>query len=124
MERALEAAASLSCDCVQIFVKNQRQWRASPLRNEQIERFRAARGATSVAPVIAHASYFLNLASPDDRERRGSIRALTDELERCEALGVMGLVLHPGAHLGAGEDRRSKIESRAATDAPPEIPSM
>jgi len=99
LENVLHSAVQVGCDCVQIFVKNQRQWRAPPLRNEQIERFRAAQGATHVAPVIAHASYLLNLASPDNRARLGSVRALTDELERCEALGVTGLVLHPGAQL-------------------------
>jgi deoxyribonuclease-4 len=112
LENALHSAVQVGCDCVQIFVKNQRQWRAPPLRNEQIERFRAALSATLVAPVIAHASYLLNLASPDDRARLGSVGALTDELERCEALGVTGLVLHPGAHLGGGGDRGSKIEDR------------
>ncbi len=112
LENALHSAVQVGCDCVQIFVKNQRQWRAPPLRNEQIERFRAAQSATYMAPVIAHASYLLNLASPDDRARLGGVRALTNELERCEALGVTALVLHPGAHLGAGEDRRSNIEDR------------
>ncbi len=112
LENALHSAVQLGCDCVQIFVKNQRQWRAPPLRNDQIERFRAVQSATLVAPVIAHASYLLNLASPDDRARLGSVRALADELERCEALGVTGLVLHPGAHLDAGEDRITKIEDR------------
>ena len=87
LENALHSAVQLGCDCVQIFVKNQRQWRAPLLRNEQIERFRAAQSATHVAPVVAHASYLLNLASPDNRARLGSVRALTDELERCEALG-------------------------------------
>lgn len=99
LENALHSAVQVGCDCVQIFLKNQRQWRAPPLGNEHIERFRAARSATHVAPVIAHASYLPNLASPDNRARPGSVRALTDELERCEALGVTGLVLHPGAHL-------------------------
>ena len=109
LENALHSAVQLGCDCVQIFVKNQRQWRAPPLRNEHIERFRAAQSATHVAPVIAHASYLLNLASPDDRARLGSVRALTDELERCEALGVTALVLHPGAHT-QGEVRSAKRE--------------
>ncbi len=112
LENALHSAVQVGCDCVQIFVKNQRQWRAAPLRNEQIERFRAAQSATHVAPVIAHASYLLNLASPDDRARLGSVRALTDELERCEALGVTALVLHPGAHLGLSEDQSPKFEDR------------
>ena len=103
LERALTEAVALGCDCVQIFVKNQRQWRAAPLSEEQIARFRAAQCATQVAPVVAHASYLLNLASPDEPARQRSIDALTDELQRCEALGVAYLVFHPGAHLNDDE---------------------
>ncbi len=98
LELALSDAKALGCECVQIFVKNQRQWRAPPLREEQIERFRDMRNATRVSPVVAHASYLLNLASPDDRVRQRSLEAMTDELQRCEALGVDYLVFHPGAH--------------------------
>jgi len=111
LERALADAAALGCECVQIFVKNQRQWRAPPLREEQITRFRAARNATLVAPVVAHASYLLNLASPDDRVRQRSSDAMIDELQRCEALGVDYLVFHPGAHMN-DECRMSNEEWR------------
>lgn len=99
LERALADAAALGCECLQIFVKNQRQWRAPPLRKEQIATFRDMRNATRVSPVVAHASYLLNLASPHDRVRQQSIDAIIDELQRCEALGVDYLVFHPGAHM-------------------------
>lgn len=111
LERALTDAAALGCGCVQIFVKNQRQWHAAPLSEEQIGRFRAALSASCVSPVVAHASYLLNLASPDDRVRLRSIDAITDELQRCEALGVAYLVFHPGAHLN-GECRMANCEDR------------
>jgi deoxyribonuclease IV len=80
-------------------VKNQRQWRAPALTDEQIVRFRQAQAETGLDPVVAHASYLLNLASPDRDTRERSVRALIDELERCEALGVSALIFHPGAHL-------------------------
>ncbi len=102
LHMAFDAAVQVGCDCLQIFVKNQRQWAAQPLADEQIRAFRAAWGKTDVRPVVAHAGYLLNLASPDRAMRRKSIGALVDELQRCEALGVPYLVLHPGAHLGAG----------------------
>ena len=104
LHNAFEAAVALGCDCLQIFVKNQRQWSARPLTDEQIRAFRAAEHRTGIGPVLAHGSYLLNLASPDPAARRKSVTALVDELRRCEALGVGGLVLHPGAHLGAGVD--------------------
>ncbi len=103
LEKAFEAAAELGCDCLQIFVKNQRQWSAPPLDEEQIRRFRSA-ARHGARPVVAHASYLLNLASPDSAIRRRSVLALIDELTRCETLGVRRLVVHPGAHLGAGLD--------------------
>lgn len=99
LENAIRAAATLKCDCVQIFVKNQRQWRAPPLAKEQVERFLAARRGTTISPVVAHASYLLNLAAPNETTRAASIAAMIDELERCEALDVSALVFHPGAHL-------------------------
>jgi deoxyribonuclease-4 len=111
-ENAFRSGRAVGCDCLQIFVKNQRQWRAEPLTEDQITRYRAAECETGLAPVIAHASYLLNLASPDERQRRKSVAGLIDELQRCEALGVSALALHPGAHmddcLEAGIDRVAK----------------
>ena len=99
LENACHAAVQIGCDCLQIFVKNQRQWNAPDLTPEQIERFRSARQDADLAPVVAHASYLLNLASPDRSQRRRSVRALADEYDRCEKLGVDCLVFHPGAHM-------------------------
>lgn len=99
LENAFHAGRDVGCDCLQIFVKNQRQWKAPPLTDEAIARYREASSATGMAPVVAHASYLLNLASPDRAIRDRSIRAKVDELERCEALGVSALIFHPGAHV-------------------------
>ncbi|MFH1416711.1 MAG: deoxyribonuclease IV [Planctomycetota bacterium] len=104
LERAFDLAVEAGCDCLQIFVKNQRQWAAGPPTEEQVRAFRSAQRRSGVRPVIAHGSYLLNLASPARTIRHRSISALADELERCEALGVAGLVVHPGAHMGEGID--------------------
>ncbi len=104
LENAFFAGRDVGCDCLQIFVKDQRQWAAPPLRDEQVGAFKRAQSETKLAPVIAHASYLLNLASPKETIRKKSCQALVDELERCEALGVGGLVIHPGAHMGDGVD--------------------
>ena len=98
LETAFRRGVAVGCDCLQIFVKNQRQWSAAPLTGDQIARFEAARGETGLTPVLAHAGYLLNLASPDGPTRRRSILGLIDELERGAALGLPGLVLHPGAY--------------------------
>lgn len=102
-ENAFREGVDVGCDCLQIFVKNQRQWKAKPLSDEQIAAYKQAEKETGIGPVVAHASYLLNLASPEPENRDKSVKALIDELERCEALGVSGLVLHPGAHMGEGE---------------------
>jgi len=88
---------------MQIFVRNPSQWEASPLDDDEVQRFRAAAATHHVTPVIAHSSYLINLASSVRTVRDRSKRALLEELQRCHRLGVAGLVLHPGAHLGAGE---------------------
>lgn len=101
---AFDATVAAGGDCVQIFVKNQRQWTAKPLPDEQITVFRATMDKTQILPVVAHASYLINMASPNDALRQKSIAAMIDELKRCEALGVSSLVVHPGAHMGEGID--------------------
>ncbi len=99
LENAFAFGAAVGCDCIQIFVKNQRQWRAAPLVDSQVAAYRTAARETGLTPVVAHASYLLNLASPDSALRKRSVAAMVNELQRCEALGVLALVFHPGAHL-------------------------
>jgi deoxyribonuclease IV len=103
MPRAIERATELGCTAIQIFVKNQQQWTGREVPAAEAAAFRAARAASPVKHVLAHASYLVNLASPEDGARARSIAALHDEMRRCAALGVDALVLHPGAHRGSGE---------------------
>ncbi|GMU32560.1 MAG: deoxyribonuclease IV [Planctomycetia bacterium] len=99
---AFDEAEQIGCDCLQIFVKNQRQWVARPITDEQARLFKDAQRKSGVSPVVAHASYLLNLASPEKANRDKSRDALIDELHRCEALGIEDLIIHPGAHMGSG----------------------
>ena len=100
---AFERAEAAGCDTVQIFTKNVGTWKVRPLSDDEVRAFRERAGASRVRPVLAHAAYLPNLASPDDELRCLSIEAVRLELERCEALGIQHLILHPGAHMGAGE---------------------
>ncbi len=104
LHRAFAAAEAVGCTCLQIFVKNQRQWTGKPLTADDVRRFREAARRTAVRPVLAHATYLVNLAAIDEGTARRSERTLVDELLRCEALGISGLVLHPGSHMGEGVD--------------------
>lgn len=101
---AVARADELGCEAIQIFAKNASQWRAMPLDPAEVAAFRAARAASpTLGPALAHASYLINLAASDETIRGKSEAALADELLRCHQLGLDGLVVHPGAHLGLGE---------------------
>jgi deoxyribonuclease-4 len=102
--KAVEAAASFKMDVVQLFTKNSNQWKAKPILDSEINEFRAALKSTGVRFPVAHDSYLINLASPDDALRKKSLQAFTIELERAEALGLMGVVMHPGSCLDSSED--------------------
>ncbi len=103
LHRAFDRAVEQNCDCLQIFVKNQRQWRELSLDEQQIARWNERRAAANREPVIAHGSYLLNPASSNQILRNKTITALVDELTRCEKLNIAHLVIHPGAHGGNGE---------------------
>ncbi len=98
---ALHEAEKLRLDTVQIFTKNQQQWNAKPLDPGVVNEWRAEvkrLGWDLPARTVSHASYLINLASPDDTLWRKSIDLMADEIERCEALGIPYLVHHPGAY--------------------------
>jgi len=101
------------CDTIQIFSKNQQQWRGKPLLDQDIAQFRAEQQRTGFEPLIVHDSYLINLASPKDDLWEKSIAAFADELERCAALGIPYLVTHPGAHTGSGEEVGLQREAAA-----------
>lgn len=105
MHNAFVNGAIGGCRCLQVFVKNQRQWKAKPFTEEDLSAWRQAWRGSEIRPIVAHASYLINLGSADRTLRRKSIRAFADELLRCGQLGIRGLVIHPGAHMGAGEDK-------------------
>lgn len=114
---ALDRARRIGADSCQLFVKNNMQWLARPLKEEEAANFRAAAKASGLAWIFAHAGYLINLAAPDSANRQKSIRSLIQELERTAALGLPFLVLHPGAHLGAGEEAGLRQVVRALDEA-------
>jgi deoxyribonuclease IV len=127
---AFARASALGCDAIQVFVKNANAWAAKPLATAEIDAFHAAHAATpgpavpAPLPLVAHAGYLINLCSPkpDVHERSGA--ALVDELRRCEALGIPGLVLHPGAHLGEGAEVGVDGVARALDAAHAALPDL
>ena len=101
------------CQSLQIFSKNASQWRARPLPASEISAFRKATLETGIAPIVAHASYLINIATPSPALRAQSIAALGEEVDRAEALGLLGVVLHPGARLATPVDEALELASAA-----------
>ncbi|MCU1384349.1 MAG: apurinic endonuclease Apn1 [Acidobacteria bacterium] len=103
LPRAVDRAIVHGCDALQIFAKNASQWRGRELPRQEIREFRAKVKAAGIYPVVSHGSYLINLASTNDELRRQSMTAMGDELDRAEALGLLGVVLHPGAYTVGNE---------------------
>jgi deoxyribonuclease-4 len=101
---AIERARSIRCTAMQIFVKNNMQWFARPLNGEEIHAFLNHIQRGELLSVFGHANYLINLATTNPQFHANSIRALAEELVRADQLELPFLVLHPGAHLGAGEE--------------------
>ncbi len=104
VDRAVLRAREAGCETVQVFTKNNNQWRAKPLLDAEIAAFRAALVENGIADPVAHNSYLINLGSPDDALWNKSIDAMVVEVERAESLGIRDLIAHPGAHVGSGEE--------------------
>lgn len=94
----------IGCTTMQVFVKNASRWEAKAQTQEEVDLFRTAAAASPIRPVLAHAAYLINLCAPKKDVFARSRRAFLDELHRCETLGIAGLIFHPGAHMGAGEE--------------------
>jgi len=103
LHTAFERGMRIGCTTMQIFVKNASTWTGKPLTPDAVASYKAAGAKATIAPVIAHAAYLINLCARSDDVRLRSRQGLADELLRCSLLGVDGLVVHPGAHMGGGE---------------------
>lgn len=103
--RAVEVARERGCDCVQLFTKNNNQWRAKELTDEDAEKFQSALARLGIRYPIAHDSYLINLASPDPALWSKSVDALAIELLRAEKLGIPYVVAHPGAFTDSCEQQ-------------------
>jgi deoxyribonuclease-4 len=103
LPRAVERAIIHRCDAFQIFAKNANQWRGRTVPPEEVREFRSKLRASGLGPVVSHASYLINLATTNHALGRQSLNAMGDELDRAEALGLMGVVLHPGCYTHGSE---------------------
>ncbi|MCK4341874.1 MAG: deoxyribonuclease IV [Phycisphaerae bacterium] len=105
MHKAIAAALRMRCQTVQVFVKNQRQWRATPFDPDDLERWHTLAATPGFGPPIAHATYLINLASPNRALQARSRTAFAEELQRCQTLKIPYLVIHSGSATDANIDR-------------------
>jgi deoxyribonuclease-4 len=101
---AVDRAVAHGCEALQIFSKSSSQWRARPLEAQEIRDFRRRVERAGLGSVVAHASYLINLASSAPALRAQSLEAFGIELDRAEALGLLGVVIHPGCFTTGTED--------------------
>jgi len=107
--KAPERGKKLGCESIQIFSKNQMQWKAKPLTPEDSQKFKEELRKARIKEVVIHDSYLINLGSPDGEKLQMSRDAFLDEMIRTEILGVKYLVFHPGSHMGKGEEIGLKL---------------
>src|SRR5262245_60089202 len=121
---AIERARSIHCTAMQIFVKNNKQWFARPLTCEEIRAFLNHVQRGELVSVFGHANYLINLAATNPQFHANSIRAVAEELVRADQLELPFVVLHPGAHLGAGEEAGLKKIADSVDEVFRKIPKV
>jgi deoxyribonuclease-4 len=127
VSKAVERAVAHGCEALQIFAKNANRWVSAPLDPAEVGTFRRRIDETGIGPVVSHGSYLINLATTSPALRAQSLAAFIDELDRAEALGLLGVVIHPGTCTAGteGEALRLIAESiRAAFKARPRRKTM
>jgi deoxyribonuclease-4 len=117
VSKAVGRARIHGCEALQIFTKNASQWRGKPLDPSDVATFRARIEEAGIHPVVSHASYLINLATTSPLLRAQSIEAFIDELDRAEALGLMGVVIHPGTCTAGTEDDGLRLIADAIQSA-------
>lgn len=115
--KAVYQASDYGMDTVQIFTKNNNQWRAKAISDEDVRLFREAVKKTGIQTPCSHDSYLINLGSPDDELWKKSLDAYVIELERAEALGLQGVVMHPGSYVGSSEEEGLKRIAKGLNEA-------
>ncbi|MBA4250565.1 MAG: deoxyribonuclease IV [Chlorobiaceae bacterium] len=106
---SIDLAEKLDFNAMQIFTKNNTQWKSNPLSEKEIILFKQKLAKSKIKFVVAHDSYLINLCASENVNLEKSRIAFIDELERCELLEIPYLNFHPGTHGGQGEDEGIKI---------------
>jgi deoxyribonuclease-4 len=120
LHTVFDRAAAIDASAVALFAKNSNQWKGKEMTDDDVKLFRKMR---TIRPMFSHASYLINLATTNPEFHRKSIAAMIDELDRAERLGIRAVVLHPGAHMGAGPDSGTDQIARSFDEIHAAIPN-
>jgi len=105
LHQAILSADSYNCNTLQIFTKNAQTWKEKTLTEKEIKKFKHTKEQTGIHQIISHTSYLINIAGPDKKKAEMSCEALKQEFIRCRQLDIPYTVLHPGSHMGDGEEK-------------------
>src|SRR5690606_20808129 len=122
--KSVEIARRTGCDCVQLFTKNNNQWRAKPIADDEAALFAATLKRLKVKHPLSHASYLINLASPDGELWKKSIDSFIVELQRAEQLGIPYVVVHPGAYTTSSLEAGLKRVAAALDEVHRQTPGL
>ncbi|MEE8403949.1 MAG: deoxyribonuclease IV [candidate division Zixibacteria bacterium] len=101
---AIERGKTATCDIIQMFNKSNSQWRAKKIEQPELDKYFEKIKETGVTVSTSHSSYLINIASPVKDLNEKSYKSLKEEMERCQMLEIPNLVMHPGSHVGTGEE--------------------
>jgi deoxyribonuclease-4 len=111
--KAVEEARRCGCDVVQVFTKNNNQWRAKAISDQEAAQFAVSLRELAIERPLSHSSYLINLASPAAELWQKSVEAMVVELARAEQLGIPFVVVHPGSHTTASEEEGLALVAKA-----------
>ena len=107
-----QEGSAAGCSVIQVFTQNANQWRGKMPTDSDAALFREQREASGLLDVVSHDIYLINLASAPGETREKSLAAFREEMERCARLGIDKIVMHPGSHLGDGEETGTETDYR------------
>ncbi len=111
--QAVERAAELGCNTMQIFLRNPQRWRDNSLEPKDVEEFNRLRDKFKISPFFIHIPYLINLASPNPRLYEASIKAYIEDIFEAQAIRADYIVTHMGSHKETSEEAGIKRLIRA-----------
>ncbi len=104
LSKAIDRGSAAGCGVIQIFTQNSNQWRGKEVSDSEVALFREKRAAAGIYDIVSHDIYLINLAAAPGEVRDKSLAGFLEEMERCARLGIDKIVMHPGSHVGEGEE--------------------